>query len=268
MSFHKFLPMLKFLKHHVKKTAFLTEYMSAVIEQKTPPKYKDPGCPTVSSIIGNHEIRQSLLDLGASVKIMPYAIYLSLGLGEMKPTSVSLQLVDLSTIIPRCVVEDVLVQIDKFYYPVDFLILDLKEDINVNSKIPIILGRPFLVTANALINCRNGLMKLSFGNMTLEVNIFHVTKQVEEDDACDQTYVIDALTQEVADDMFLGPPQELELDELDEVVDEHASTPDFEFFPSNPTHVRDGGGGTIPMVMSNEFGALQGNLRSAWLDAG
>lgn len=60
-------------KHHVKKTVFLTEHVSAVIEQRTPPKYKDP--PTVSCIIGNHEIGQALLDLGASVNLMPYAIY-------------------------------------------------------------------------------------------------------------------------------------------------------------------------------------------------
>lgn len=185
-------------KHHVKKTAFLTEQVSAVIEQRTPPKYKDPGCPTISCIIGSHEFAQALLDLGASVKLMPYAIYSLLGLGEIKPTSVVLQLADRSTVRPRGMVEDVLVQVDKFYYPVDFLILDLKVDVKVDSKIPTILGRPFLATANALINCRNGLMKLSFGNMTLEVNIFHITKQPQEDDECHQTFMIDALAQEEA----------------------------------------------------------------------
>ena len=73
--------------------------------------------------------------------------------------------------------EDVLLQIDKFYYPVDFLDLDTKSMGNMESKIPIILGRHFLATTNALINCRNGLMKISFMNMTLEVNIFHIEKQ-------------------------------------------------------------------------------------------
>lgn len=181
-------------KHHVKKTAFLTEHVSAVIEQRTPPKYKDPGCPTISCIIGNHDIGQALLDLGASVNLMPYEIYSQLGLGEMKPTSVVLQLADRSTIKPRGVIEDVLVQIDKIYYPIDFLVVDVKTNVSVASKIPIILGRPFLATANALINCRNGLMKLFFGNMTLEVNIFHITRQPEEDDECQQTHMIDTLT--------------------------------------------------------------------------
>lgn len=84
-------------KHHVKKTAFLTEQVSVVIEQKTLQKYKDPGCPTISCHIGTHEFGQALLDLGASVNLMPYSVYVQLGLGEMKPTSVVLQLADRST---------------------------------------------------------------------------------------------------------------------------------------------------------------------------
>ena len=83
---------------------------------------------------------------------MPYSIYLQLGLGEIKPTSVVLQLADRSIRTPMGVVEDVLLQIDKFYYPVDFLILDTQSVVKTESKIPFILGRPFLATTNALIN--------------------------------------------------------------------------------------------------------------------
>ena len=78
----------------MKKMAFLAEQASAVIDSKTPPKYKDPGCPTVTCQIGNKACGQALLDLGASVNLMPYSIYLQLGLGEIKPTSVVLQLAD------------------------------------------------------------------------------------------------------------------------------------------------------------------------------
>jgi hypothetical protein len=67
---------------------------------------------------------------------------------------------------------------------------------HANSKIPIILGRPFLATANALINCRNGLMKLSFGHMTLEVNIFNIGKQIFEDEDCEVMNWIDAVVKE------------------------------------------------------------------------
>ena len=81
-------PMKK--QHHVKKTAFLTGQVRVVIEQNTLSKYKDPGCPTITCHIGTHEFGQALLDLGASVNLMPYFIYLLLRLGEIKPTSIVL----------------------------------------------------------------------------------------------------------------------------------------------------------------------------------
>ena len=77
--------------------------------------------------------------------------------------------------IPKGIVEDVLVKVDKFYYPVDFVVLDTEPIANGPNHVPIILGRPFLAIANAIINCRNGFMQLTFGNMTLELNIFHLS---------------------------------------------------------------------------------------------
>ena len=118
-----------------------------------------------------------ILDLGASVNLLPYSVYKQLGLGELKLTSITLQLADCLVKIPRGMVEDVLVQIDKFYFPVDFIVLDTEPVVHSNSQIPVILGRPFLATFNAHINCRNGLMQLSFGKMTLELNIFNICKQ-------------------------------------------------------------------------------------------
>ena len=79
--------------------------------------------------------------------------------------------------IPKVIVEDVLVKIDKFYYLVDFVVLDTELIASEPNHVPIILGRPFLATANAIINFRNGVMQLTFGNMTLELNIFHLNKQ-------------------------------------------------------------------------------------------
>ena len=86
--------------------------------------------------------------------------------------------------IPKGIVEDVLVKVDQFYYPVDFVVLDTELIASGPNHVPIILGRPFLATANAIINCRNGFMQLTFGNMTLELNIFHLIhkhKPVEGD---------------------------------------------------------------------------------------
>ena len=65
-----------------------------------------------------------LLDLGASVNLIPFSVYQKLGLGELKPTSITLQLADHSVRKPRGIIEDVLVKIEQFYYPVDFIVLD------------------------------------------------------------------------------------------------------------------------------------------------
>ena len=163
----------------IEKKAFLTEQVSAIIQSRNPVKYKDPGSPTISVNIGGNCIDKSLLDLGASVNLLPYSVYKQLGLGELKPTNITLSLADRSVKIPKGIVEDVLVKIDKFYYPVDFVVLDTEPIANEPNHVPIILGRPFLAIANAIINCRNGVMQLTFGNMTLELNIFHLNNKHE-----------------------------------------------------------------------------------------
>ena len=161
----------------IEKKAFLTEQVSAIIQSKNPVKYKDPGSPTISVNIGGTCIDKALLDLGASVNLLSYSVYKQLGLGELKPTNITLSLADRSVKIPKGIVEDVLVKVDKFYYPVDFVVLDTEPIANGPNHVPIILGRPFLATANAIINCRNGVMQLTFGNMTLELNIFHLSNR-------------------------------------------------------------------------------------------
>ena len=158
----------------IKKKAFLTEHVSAIIQSKYPVKYKYPGSPTIPVNIGGNCIEKSLLDLGASMNLMPYSVYMQLRLCELKPTTITLSLADRSVKIPKGIVEDVLVKIDKFYYPVDFVVLDTEPSSNEPNHVPIILGRPFLATANAIINCQNGIMQLTFGDMTLELNIFHL----------------------------------------------------------------------------------------------
>lgn len=94
-SYAKFLKDLCTVKHklNVQKKVFLTEQVSSIIQTNIAPKYKDPGCPTISIAIGGKRIK-ALLDLGARVNLLPYSIYEQLGLGEMKPTKVTLQLAD------------------------------------------------------------------------------------------------------------------------------------------------------------------------------
>lgn len=150
-------------KHHVHKRPFLTEQVSSIIQNKTPPKFNDLGSPTITCTIGVHTIDRDLLDLGASVNLLSYSVYVQLGFGELKPTPVTLQLADRSVKIPRGIVEDVLIKVDKFYFPVDFIVLDTQPVQNPDCHILVILGRPFLATSNGIINCPNGVLNLSFG---------------------------------------------------------------------------------------------------------
>ena len=168
----------------IEKKAFLTEQVSAIIQSKTPVKYKDPGSPTISVNIGGTCIDKALLDLRASVNLLPYSVYKQLGLGELKLTNITLSLVDRLVKIHKGIVEDVLVKVDIFYYPVDFVVLNTEPITSEANHVAIILGRPFLATSNAIINCRNGVMQLTFGNMTLELNIFHLSNKqsLAEDD--------------------------------------------------------------------------------------
>jgi hypothetical protein len=183
-SYAKFLKDLVTIKRktNVSKKAYLTEQVSSILQCKLPIKYKDPRYSTIACTIGMIQINKALLDLGASVNLFPYSMYLKLGLGELKPTTVTLQLVNRSVKRPRGIIEDVLIKIDKFYFPVNFIVIDTEPVHDVVNQIPVILGRPFLATANALINCRTGVMKISFGNMTVELNIFNINSQPLEYD--------------------------------------------------------------------------------------
>ena len=125
-SYAKFLKDLCIVKRKlgVYKEAFMTEQSTSLIRNNLPPKYKDPGSPTISIVLGNSKLGHALVDLGASVNLLPYSVYVDLGLGELEPTNITLQLADRSVNIPRGIVKDVLVQVDKFNFPVNFIVFD------------------------------------------------------------------------------------------------------------------------------------------------
>ena len=86
--------------------------------------------------------------------------------------------------------KDVLVKVDKFYFPMDFVVLDTQPVVNQRTQFPVILGRPFLATANSIIHCGGALMTLSFGNMIVNLNIFNVIKGMgDEEDVCEVNMV-------------------------------------------------------------------------------
>ncbi|GJR88213.1 reverse transcriptase domain-containing protein [Tanacetum coccineum] len=129
-------------------TITMNERCSSVLLNKLPSKEKDPGSFTIPCDIGQLHINNTLADLGASISLMPYTMYEKLGLGEPKATKMSLELADRSIQYPRGIIENVLIKVDKFVLLIDFVILDMPED----SRVPIILGRPFLATARLEFN--------------------------------------------------------------------------------------------------------------------
>ena len=155
---------VKFMKNILSKkrrlsdfeTVNLTEECSAILQKKLPHKLKNPGNFTIPCTIRNSIFERALCDLGTSINLMPLSIFKQLGLGEARPTTVTLQLLERSLKHPKGVIEEVLVKVDKFIFPEDFIILDMEED----KEIPIILGRPFLATGRAMIDVQRGELKL------------------------------------------------------------------------------------------------------------
>ncbi|XP_062080828.1 uncharacterized protein LOC133785625 [Humulus lupulus] len=142
------------------ETVALTEECSAILQRKLPQKLRDPGSFTIPCTIGNFESMNALCDLGASINLMLLSVFRRLKLGEARPTTVTLQLADISIAHPRGIIEDVLVKVDKFIFPADFIVLDMEEDANA----PIILGRPFLATGRALIDVQKGELRVDVVN--------------------------------------------------------------------------------------------------------
>ena len=131
-SYAKFLKDLCTVKRKlgINKDAYMTELSTSLIRNNLPPKYKDPRSPTISIMVRNSKLGHALVDLGASVNLLPYSVYVELGLGELEPTNITLQLADRSVKILRGVVKDLLVQVDKLYIPLDFVVLDTQPVVN------------------------------------------------------------------------------------------------------------------------------------------
>ncbi|XP_050893878.1 uncharacterized protein LOC127100667 [Lathyrus oleraceus] len=133
---------------------------NSIAENKLAKKEKDPGKFSKRSILWNHVIDKAFLDLGASVSLMPLAVCRRLNLGELQPTKMSLQLADRCVKYPVRILEDIPVRIRQLYIPTDFVVMDIKKD----DEIPILLGRPFLSTAGAIIDVKRGKLTFEVGD--------------------------------------------------------------------------------------------------------
>jgi hypothetical protein len=123
-------------------------------------------------MIGSETVDNALCDLGASVSLLPLSLFKRMGIGELKPTVIELKLADRSTMKPIGFVEDIPVKIEGIYIPTDFLVIDIEED----EDIPIILGRPFLATAGALIDVKLGRIVFQVSDTMVGFELENVMK--------------------------------------------------------------------------------------------
>ncbi|GJZ51479.1 hypothetical protein Tco_0605994 [Tanacetum coccineum] len=121
---------------------------SALLQNHLPPKEQDPGSFILPYSIGKLDFKNDLADLGTNINIMPFSMYKRLGIGKLKPINMLIEMADNTKCAPKGIVENLLIKIDKFIFPVDFVILDMVEDL----RMPIILGRPLLATAHAQVD--------------------------------------------------------------------------------------------------------------------
>ncbi|GKF70619.1 reverse transcriptase domain-containing protein [Tanacetum coccineum] len=160
-NYGKFLKELISNKHKLEQIsfAFPSDESSTIIQNKVSPKLEDPRSFLIPCTFGKTFFCNALADLGASINLMPYSLYAKLSLETLKPTKMSVRLADRSFQYPIRIAENMLVEVGKFTFLVDFVILEMEED----SKVPLILGRPFLHTANVVIRVKQKQINLGVG---------------------------------------------------------------------------------------------------------
>ncbi|XP_076912336.1 uncharacterized protein LOC143570608 [Bidens hawaiensis] len=174
------------------KQVDLTANVSSVLTGILPPKLQDPGTPIIPIQVGDFKMTRSLLDLGAGVSILPGSLNDQYDFGPLRKADTTVVLADLTLKLPREIVTDVIVMIEDFYYLVDFMVLDY---VTVDPKWQpnVILARPFLVAANALINSRTGVVDMAFSNKNLRLNVFSNVSNALVSDECFAADAIDGL---------------------------------------------------------------------------
>ncbi|XP_075504399.1 uncharacterized protein LOC142541828 [Primulina tabacum] len=199
-------------------TVNLTENCLALVQNKIKPKTKNPESFYIPCMIGDMVSHKTLCDIDAIINLMPFSVFKKLGLGKPKPTRMSLQLADRSIKYQRPVIEDVLVKVEKFIFPVDFMVLDMEDDL----EMPFILGRSFLAMGKALIDVQEGKLRLGVREEEITFDVFNVLKHTLHTDDCFRIDVVDLVVCNFVQDVMKDPLEatltsELHEEELDEM---------------------------------------------------
>ncbi|GJY54974.1 hypothetical protein Tco_0446638 [Tanacetum coccineum] len=137
---------------------------SALLQNQLPPKENDLGSFILSCSIRRLDFNNALAYLGASINIMPFSMFKRLGIGKLEPINMVIEMADNTKCIPKGIVENLLIKIDKFILLVDFVILEMIDDF----RMPVILGRPLLATAQAKVDIFRKTISLEVGNKKSE----------------------------------------------------------------------------------------------------
>ncbi|GJW15705.1 reverse transcriptase domain-containing protein [Tanacetum coccineum] len=194
-NYGKFLKKLVSNKHKLEQisSAFLSDESSAMIQNKVPPKLGDLGIFLIPCNFSKTLSCNALADLDASINLMPYSLYAKLSLETLKPTKMSVRLVNRSFQHPIGIAKNMLVEVGKFTFPVDFIILEIEKD----NKVPLILGRPFLHTIDLVIRVKQKQLNLGVGTERMTFHIDSVMKHsYSNDDTCFSIDVIDEILEE------------------------------------------------------------------------
>ena len=170
---------------------FVEENYSAILQKKLPPKLKDSS----SFTIGNTRFGKAMLDLRASTNVMPYSIYASLNLGDLKEIGVVIQLIDRSNAHPKGVLEDVLVQVNEFVFPTDFYVLDM-DDEGSPMPTPLLLGRPFMKTDRTKVDVYYGTLTMEFDGEMASFQVLEDKGNPSEFNSCYAINVFDFVMQQ------------------------------------------------------------------------
>ncbi|XP_070045581.1 uncharacterized protein [Nicotiana tomentosiformis] len=172
----KFLKEILSSKRKLEETIVVkvNSHCSAILQNKIPQKCGDLGRFTIPCSLGSEIFDKALCDSGAFINLMPLSLFRKLEgeLGVIKSIPVSLQLADQTTILSEEIIEDVLVRVDKFFFPVYFIVVDME----VNKEVPVILGRPFLCTDRAILDIYEGQLMLRVGNKKVVFQIKRMMK--------------------------------------------------------------------------------------------
>ncbi|XP_027090426.1 uncharacterized protein [Coffea arabica] len=197
-KYAKFLNNLRVNKRKLRgdERVVVRENVSAVLQRKLPPKYGDPGMFSISCGIGNTRIRDAMLDLGASINVMPKSFYMSLNLGPLKKTRIIIQLADCTNDYPDGLIEDVLVKVNDLVFPADFYVLDMHDE-HSHNRSPLMSGRPFLSTAETKIDEKRSTLTMKFDGEVVHFNIFDIMKYSSKSHSVFGISVINPVVQEV-----------------------------------------------------------------------